>query len=92
MDEGSDEVASDYEWEGKTYQLEESSTRRWSVYDGDLLLGTVVKVDPDDGPDEEEPWPHFHAQLPGEETEPAGELSDDWRAALENLLEATSPE
>jgi hypothetical protein len=86
MEDGPEEADGAYEYSGKTYRLDEADSEVWSVYDGDTYLG-VVRVA---GPVEGEPGPHYVAKLVGEEHDPDTDVTDDWRSALEWLLDQTS--
>jgi hypothetical protein len=84
MEDGPEFAEGAYEFDGKTYRLEERESEIWRVYDGDQYLGVVVREDPTSA----EPWEHFAAKCPGEEDAPAV-FTDDWRAALEHLISAS---
>lgn len=88
MADGAQEIDSSYDWEGKTYQLEEISTNHWTVFDGERYLGVIIASELDE--DDENPLPNYESRLAGEETESTGDGTDDWRSALEDLLDATA--
>lgn len=86
MEDGPEEAEGTYEYGGFTYRLQEAASEVWSVYLDDVYLGVVRSAEPV----EDEPGPHYSAHLAGEESEPDGEVTEDWRAALEFLIDAAA--
>lgn len=82
MEDGPEDAQGIYEYGGQTYRLEEAASEVWSVYLDDIYLGVIRATEPVEG----EPGPHYAAKSAGEEYEPDGEVTDDWRAALDFLI------
>jgi hypothetical protein len=84
MEDGPEFAEGAYVFGGATYRLAEVESQVWRVYDGDTYLGIVTET----APTAAERWPHYTAKCAGEEdTEvPA---TDDWRAALGHLIDAS---
>jgi hypothetical protein len=76
-----------YKYWGRTYRLEERDGEVWQVYDADKYLGDLVAVTgvADKG------GPTFLARCDGDEVMPEAPTTGDWRAALEHLINRSSP-
>ncbi|MBX0301836.1 hypothetical protein K2F54_17875 [Cryobacterium sp. 1639] len=83
MEDGPEFAEGSYEFAGKTYRLAEVDSQVWRVYDGETYLGIVTETDPTPA----ERWPHYTAQSAGDEARVVP-TTDDWRAALDHLIEA----
>lgn len=86
MEDGPEAADGRYEYSGKTYRLEERESEQWRVYDDDQYLG-VVEVAA--GPATRE-GPLYVCHPAGDETLPDVEPTDDWRIALEYLIDNRS--
>ena len=84
MEDGPEFAEGSYVFAGKTYRLAEVDSQVWRVYVGETYIGIVTETDATSA----EPWPHYTAQRAGDEST-AVPTTDDWRAALDHLIEAT---
>lgn len=81
MEDGPEEAEDGgYEYDGKTYRLVERESERWEVYDGDRYLGVVWARDTA-GP------PEYSIDQAGEEGTVDEPFTDDWRRAVETLID-----
>jgi len=80
MQDGPEAAEGKYPYGSTTYRLVEEASERWSVYDGDELIGVLAATtsDEDRGP--------FYTVRFAEDTEFRPESTDDWQAALEYLI------
>ena len=81
MDDGPEEANGRYEYNGKTYRLDERDSHEWRVFDDGVHIGTVVElsttpatgvlytIEVADGEGREE------------------ETTDDWTRAIETLID-----
>ena len=84
MENGPEFAEGSYGFDGKTYRLAEIESQVWRVYDGETYLGIVTETDPT----ALERWPHYTAKCAGEEDVDVP-ATDDWRAALSHLIDAS---
>jgi hypothetical protein len=84
MEDGPEFAEGAYEFGRTTYRLAEVESQVWRVYDGDTYLGIVTETEPTAS----ERWPHYTAKCDGEE-EADVPSTDDWRAALGHLIDAS---
>jgi len=86
MEDGPEELEGSFDYAGQTYRLVEEKSEQWKVYLGDQYLGALIAV-----PGSEQSGLQYTIDLAGEENlidEPA---TDDWRRALEVLIDSTAP-
>jgi hypothetical protein len=84
MEDGPEFAEGAYEFGRTTYRLAEVESQVWRVYDGDTYLGIFTETEPTAS----ERWPHYTAKCDGEE-EADVPSTDDWRAALGHLIDAS---
>lgn len=72
-------------YSGNHYRLEETETGKWSVFNGNAYLGRLVAVAGD-----RESGPLYTIDLVGEEGQVGEPATDDWRRALEVLIDLAS--
>jgi hypothetical protein len=87
VDVGPEVAEGSYKYWGKTYRLEERDGQVWRVYDTDRYLGDLVAVTgvADKG------GPTFLARYDGDDVMLEPPTTDNWRAALEYLIDRSSP-
>jgi hypothetical protein len=86
MEDGPEELDGTYDYAGQTYRLVEETSEQWKVYREEQYLGVLLATS---GPGLT--GPQYTIDLAGEEgliDEPA---TDDWRRALEVLIDSTAP-
>ena len=86
MEDGPEDAEGVYEYGGQTYRLEEAASGIWSVYLDDTHLGVLRVAEPE----ADESGHHYTARVAGEEHDNDGEVMDDWRAALDLLIEIST--
>ena len=86
MEDGPETAEGSYKFGEKTYRLEEAARAVWSVYDGERYLGIVAVAETA----ADDHGPQYVARPSGEENVTDFESTDDWRAALEHLIESTA--
>jgi hypothetical protein len=82
MEDGPEETEGTYEYGGKTYRLQERESERWEVFDGDRYLGVVIAL-----PGTNESGPEYTLDFAGEEGKVNEPSTDDWRRAVETLID-----
>jgi len=80
MEDGPEAAEGSYEYLGKSYRLVEEDSERWKVYADGIYIGILIAADTDDGPE-------YTIDLAGEENKVDEPLTDDWRRALETLID-----
>jgi hypothetical protein len=83
MEDGPEDAEGSFAYAGKTYRLEERDSEVWRVYDGDQYLGDVIAVTgiSDRG------GPTYLARCDGDDAVEGAPTTDDWRSALEYLID-----
>jgi hypothetical protein len=81
MEDGPEAAEGSYTYGAKTYRLEERQSEVWTVLDGDQLLGTVRAL-----PRVDDRGVLYAVDVPGE-TETEDVPTDDWKAALEYVVD-----
>ena len=84
MEDAPEEANGNYEYSGKTYQLQERDSNQWRVLDDGVHIGTVIEVSttPEDGV-------LYTIEVADGEGRKL-ESTDDWRRAIETLIDLTS--
>lgn len=85
MSDRPDDVDGEYDYAGRTFRIEPAVEGVWRIYDDDQYLGILAEAHPVAG----EAWEHYTAKLAGEENTVSDVSTDDWRAALEYLVDAS---
>jgi len=86
MEDGPESAEGSYEYAGKTYRLEERESEQWRVYDRDQYLGTVLATQAaSDGS------PEYTIDFAGEEGKYDEPATDDWRRAVEYIIDEAAP-
>jgi hypothetical protein len=80
MEDGPEEAEGRFDYNGRTYRLEEFESEKWKIYGDGVYLGQVVAVDGVDGPE-------YTIDLAGEEGKVDEPSTDDWRRAVETLID-----
>lgn len=80
MEDGHEEAEGGYSYGGKMYRLDERESERWEVYDGERYLGVVWAKDSLEGP-------LYSIDQAGEEGKVDEPFTDDWRRAVETLID-----
>jgi hypothetical protein len=86
MEDGPEEAEGSYDYVGQVYRLVEHDSEKWQVFLEDTYLGVLIATS-----GSRESGPEYTIDLAGEEglvDEPA---TDDWRRALETLIDKTAP-
>ena len=78
MEEGAE---GSYEYAGTMYRLGEAESQRWSVFDGETFLGAVF-ADPILNVE----GARYSIDLAGEQGTVGEPFTDDWRRAVETLI------
>jgi hypothetical protein len=83
MEDGPEEADGSYERRGKVYRLAEDDSWVWKVFDGDTYLAIVTQLEPTTEGHK------YSAKCDGEE-EPEVPATDDWRAAVDHLIDTSN--
>ena len=86
MEDGPEEAEGKFDYNGETYRLVEQESEIWRVYGGGVYLGRVVAARPPDGADGPL-GPEYTIDLAGEEGRVDEPNTDDWRRAVETLID-----
>ncbi|TFW00189.1 hypothetical protein [Orlajensenia leifsoniae] len=85
--DGPEEAEGVYEYGGRVYRLEERDSERWTVTaDDGQDVGVLVALA---GPGRN--GPEYTIDLPGEEGRVGEPSTDDWRRALQTLIDESVP-
>ena len=85
MKDGPEEANGTYEYAGRTFRLDERDSEEWRVFDAGIHLGTVRAM-----PLVGTTGPQYTIDIAGDVPidEPA---TDDWRRAIEALIDLANP-
>ena len=85
MEDGPEEANGSYDYTGRTFRLDERDSEEWRVFDAGVYIGTVRAVR-----GEGTTGPQYTIDIAGDGPvdEPA---TDDWRRALETLIDLGTP-
>jgi hypothetical protein len=86
MEDGPEAAESHYEYNGRTVRLVEQESEQWKVYDAGVHIGTVLAV-----PGLEDGGPEYTIDLAGEDGAYDEPSTDDWRRAVETLIDLANP-
>lgn len=84
-DDGPETAGGSYLFGDRTYRLVATGLDSWQIFDGPTLLGEVLRTRPESG----SLWPEYAARSVDEDT-PDLPATDDWRAAVEHLIDVAS--
>lgn len=82
MEDGPEDAEGNYPYRDKVYRLVEGESERWSVFDADIYLGVLVAE-----PGVDRSGPLYTIDFAGEEGQRDEPATDDWRLALEYLID-----
>jgi hypothetical protein len=87
MEDGPEIAEGAYKYWGKTYRLQGRDSEVWCIYDGDTYLGDVIAVTgvADRG------GATYRSRRNGDDPAPGAPTTDNWRSALEYLIDQSSP-
>ena len=86
MEDGPEDAQGSYDYAGKTYRLEERDSEVWRVSDGDKYLGDVIAVTGISAPG----GPTYLARCDGEDVMDGAPTTDDWRSAVQYLIDQSN--
>jgi len=86
MEDGPESTEGTYEYAGKTYHLDERDSEQWPVLDGEKWLGTIRSA-----PKLSDGSPEYTIDFAGEEGKYDEPASDDWRRAVEYIIDNAAP-
>jgi len=81
MEDGPEDANGSYEYNGKSYRLDEGESHQWRVFDDGVHIGTVLEVLT--SPDEGVLYGIEIADGQGREQE----TTDDWQRAIETVID-----
>ena len=81
MEDGPELAEGSYEYNGKTYRLDERESERWRVLDDGVHIGSVIAVSRN-----ETDGVLYTIEVRGD-SGPQPDLTDDWARAIETLID-----